>query len=88
MEPFLETHMASLVVEFAARGKNSSPVYKLWGDGNWAEFYQYDLYRALGMTAEAQSFHDSWIDPGHYDNFPAVRRTGFGLVLSSVERSR
>ena len=70
VEPFLESHMASLVVEFTARGKNTSPVYKLWGDGNWAEFYQYDLYRALGMTAEAQSFHDSWVDPGHYDDFP------------------
>lgn len=69
-EPFLETHMAALVVEFTSRGKNSSPIYKLWGDGNWAEFYQYDLYRALGMTAQAQAFHDAWIDPGHYDDFP------------------
>ena len=69
-EPFLESHMGSLVVEFTSRGKNTSPIYKLWGDGNWAEFYQYDLYRALGMSAEAQSLRDQWLDPAHYDNFP------------------
>jgi hypothetical protein len=69
-EPFLESHMASLVIEFTSRGKNTSPIYKIWGDGNWAEFYQYDLYRAMGMASAAQTFHDAWVDAAHYDDFP------------------
>lgn len=47
------THEVAHVVESTALHQGS-PAFGLWGDSKWAEIYQYDLYLALGMTAEAE----------------------------------
>jgi hypothetical protein len=48
------SHEAGHVVESTNNGRHGSPAFPIWGDSKWMEFYQYDLYSALGMTADAQ----------------------------------
>ncbi len=36
------------------------------------EFYSYDVYTNLGMTAEAKSFYDRMVADTHTDNFPTA----------------
>jgi hypothetical protein len=64
----LPTHETSHVVEIASNGVHGSPAFGLWGDSKWAEFYIYDAYVGLGMTAEAKKVYDDWIDGA--DTFP------------------
>jgi hypothetical protein len=64
----ISTHEVSHIVEGASRGMHGSPAFGLWGDSKWAEFYQYDLYVALGLSAEAKRVHDEFI--GKSDDFP------------------
>jgi hypothetical protein len=33
---------------------HGSPAFGIWMDSKWNEFYQYDLYVGLGLTADAQ----------------------------------
>ena len=50
------SHEIGHVVESTAPyPRRTSPAFGLWGDSKWAEFYQYDLYVALGMTEHAQA---------------------------------
>jgi hypothetical protein len=46
--------VAHIVESTAFYPKRGSPGFRLWGDSKWAEFYQYDLYVALGMTKDAE----------------------------------
>lgn len=64
----LPSHEVSHIVEGASRGVRGSPAFGLWGDSKWAEFYQYDLYVGLGMTAEAERVYNEFINKA--DNFP------------------
>jgi hypothetical protein len=64
----ISTHEVAHVVEGASRGVHGSPAFRLWGDSKWAEFYQYDLYVALGETAEAERVLREFTDKS--DDFP------------------
>jgi hypothetical protein len=56
------------VVESANNGRHGSPAYTVWGDSKWAEFYQYDLYMALGMEREAGRLYGTFM--AGTDTFP------------------
>jgi hypothetical protein len=62
------SHEAGHVVEAANNGIHESPAFPLWGDSKWMEFYQYDAYVALGMTAEAKRLFDRFT--ATTDSFP------------------
>lgn len=64
----ISTHEVSHIVELATNGVHGSPAFGLWGDSKWAEFYQYDLYVALGLTTDAQSAYNDFM--GKSDSFP------------------
>ncbi|MGW0894301.1 hypothetical protein [Saccharopolyspora sp. NPDC002578] len=64
------THETGHVVELIASGKHGSPAFSLWGDSKWMEFYIYDVYKGLGMEAEAADFHDRMMADDHTDDFP------------------
>ncbi|MDQ1658797.1 MAG: hypothetical protein QOD41_3880 [Cryptosporangiaceae bacterium] len=69
------THETGHVVESTASGKHGSPAFPLWQDSKWMEFYIYDAYVALGMTAEAKAFYDKNITKS--DSFPAANTHWF-----------
>jgi hypothetical protein len=62
------SHESGHVVESANNGIHNSPAFPLWGDSKWMEFYQYDAYVALGMTADAQRLFDMFTKTT--DTFP------------------
>ncbi|MEV0088614.1 hypothetical protein [Saccharopolyspora sp. NPDC050642] len=64
------THEAGHVVEGIAAGKHGSPAFGLWGDSKWMEFYIYDVYKSLGMAAEAEDFYNRKTADDHVDDFP------------------
>jgi hypothetical protein len=65
----LVSHEIGHVVESTAPyPRRSSPAFGLWGDSKWAEFYQYDLYVALGMTEHAEAVFDRFTNAS--DDFP------------------
>ena len=53
-------HEAGHIVEGANNGVHGSPAFGIWGDSKWMEFYQYDAYVALGMTAEAERVFEQY----------------------------
>jgi hypothetical protein len=69
------THETGHVVESTASGKHGSPAFPLWQDSKWMEFYIYDAYVALGMTAEATAFYNKNITKS--DSFPAANTHWF-----------
>jgi hypothetical protein len=69
---FQSSHLLANVVEAAAAGKSGSPAFPLWGNSKWAEFYQYDLYRALGDQAEVDHLYGLWTADGWSDPFPVA----------------
>jgi hypothetical protein len=64
----LPSHEVAHVVEGANNGVHGSPAFPIWHDSKWAEIYQYDVYLALGMTADAQRVFTRFT--GTTDNFP------------------
>ena len=64
----LPSHEVSHVVEGANNGVHGSPAFPVWGDSKWAEFYQYDVYKAIGREADAKRVYDKFI--AGKDNFP------------------
>ncbi|RAJ10690.1 putative secreted protein (Por secretion system target) [Chitinophaga skermanii] len=52
-------HEIGHIVEGASRGVKESPAFPLWGDSKWCVIYQYDVYQALGWTAEATRWYNS-----------------------------
>lgn len=71
----LASHEVSHVVEGASRGVHGSPAFGIWGDSKWAEFYQYDLYVGLGLTAEAERVFDKFSNGS--DTFPQANTHWF-----------
>lgn len=61
-------HEVAHIVEFAANDTKGSPAFRLWGDSKWAEIYQYDVYKALGLNSEAQRIYNSFTSKA--ENFP------------------
>jgi hypothetical protein len=69
---FQISHMAANLVEDTSAGRSGSPALGLWGDSKWAEFYQYDLYRGVGMQAESDAHYAVWVSDGWTDTFPVM----------------
>src|SRR5207247_518369 len=62
------SHESGHVVEAANNGIHEPPAFPIWGDSKWMEFYQYDVYTALGMTADAKRLFDMFT--ANTDSFP------------------
>jgi hypothetical protein len=62
------SHEVAHIVEGASRGIHGSPGWDVWGDSKWAEFFQYDAYKALGMEQDAQRLHAAF--SAKADSFP------------------
>jgi hypothetical protein len=64
----IPTHEVSHVVEGSNNGMAGSPQFGLWGDSKWAEFFLYDMYTSLGLTADAQRVFNAFTNGA--DTFP------------------
>lgn len=64
----MASHEVAHIVEGASRGVHGSPAWEIWRDSKWAEFYQYDVYVALGMDAEAKRVYEKFTNTS--DDFP------------------
>lgn len=71
----LTTHEVAHIVEGAAKGIHNSPAFPIWGDSKWAEIFNYDVYRGLGRTADAQRWYNMMINGS--DNFPRANTYWF-----------
>lgn len=60
--------LGHIVESTASHTKYGSPAFGLWKDSKWMEFYQYDVYLALGMTEHAQVVFDRFT--AQSDDFP------------------
>ena len=69
------THEVGHIVEFASKGKHNSPAFKIWGDSKWMEIYQYDVYKNLGMAADAERWYNKCMATS--DNFPKANTQWF-----------
>lgn len=68
----MPTHEMGHIVESASNDHHGSPAFPLWQDSKWMEFYLYDVYSGLGMTAEATRWYGEMLDNGHTDDFPVA----------------
>ncbi|HEY0710768.1 MAG TPA: hypothetical protein VGG33_28445, partial [Polyangia bacterium] len=64
----LLSHELAHIVEGASNGTHESPAFTVWGDSKWAELFQYDLYVALGLTADAERVFQKFSNT--VENFP------------------
>jgi hypothetical protein len=62
------SHEMAHIVEGSSNGIHESPAFEVWRDSKWAEIFQYDVYRALGMTADADRVRARFIST--QDSFP------------------
>jgi hypothetical protein len=69
------SHETSHIVEGASRSSHGSPAFGLWGDSKWAEFFQYDLYVALGLSNEAARLFDKFTNTS--DSYPVANAHWF-----------
>ena len=64
----IASHEVAHVVESTAAGGQGSPSFPVWRDSKWAEIFQYDVYLALGLTADAQRVFTRFTN--QTDSFP------------------
>jgi hypothetical protein len=64
----ISTHEICHVVEGGNNNVHGSPAFPVWGDSKWAEFCQFDLYNALGMTDDVSRTMTKFTNT--QDNFP------------------
>jgi hypothetical protein len=64
----IATHEVCHVIESSSQNVHGSPAFGIWGDSKWAEICQYDTYRALGMTADAERVRTRFLNTT--DSFP------------------
>jgi hypothetical protein len=69
----IPVHEIFHIVEFASFNTQGSPGFGepphgIWGDSKMAEIFGYDVYKGLGLTAEAERVKSSSM--GNSDNFP------------------
>ncbi|MCZ4224308.1 hypothetical protein [Pedobacter rhodius] len=74
-EKDIVTHEVGHIVEFASKGKHNSPAFKIWADSKWMEIYQYDVYKNLGMTGDAERWYNKCM--ATVDNFPKANTQWF-----------
>lgn len=53
-------HEVGHIVEGSAHGVHESPAFDIWKDSKWAEIFQYDVYRGIGMHDEALRLYDQY----------------------------
>jgi hypothetical protein len=82
----LPSHEVAHVVEGANNGVHGSPAFPIWRDSKWAEIYQYDVYLALGMTADAQRLHTRF--SATTDSFPRAGTRWFRDWFFPLYRDR
>ncbi|SEL73482.1 hypothetical protein SAMN05444354_10840 [Stigmatella aurantiaca] len=71
----LVTHEVAHIVEGASKGIQRSPAFGIWGDSKWAEIFNYDVYLALGRTADANRWFN--LMQNATDNFPRANTHWF-----------
>jgi hypothetical protein len=64
----LIAHEIGHIVEGTSYNTLNSPAFPIWGDSKWMEIYQYDVYKGLGWSEKAQSWHNRMLLTN--DNFP------------------
>jgi hypothetical protein len=57
----IPTHEVGHIVESTPYGLKNSPAFGLWGDSKWCEIFIYDVYKGLGMNAEATRWYNNCI---------------------------
>ena len=62
------SHEMGHIVEGSNNGIHESPAFEVWKDSKWCEFYQYDLYVALGLRYDADRVYQKWYHQA--DDFP------------------
>ena len=69
------SHEIGHIVEGANNDVEESPAFEMWRDSKWIEFYQYDLYMALGLRNDARRIYEKWSNQS--DDFPRPRTHWF-----------
>lgn len=64
----LSTHEIGHIVEGASKGVKESPAFDIWHDSKWMEIYQYDVYKGLNRTADAERWYNKMMTTT--DNYP------------------
>jgi len=62
------SHEMGHIVEGSSNGIHESPAFEVWSDSKWAEIFQYDVYVALGMKADADRVFKKFTETE--DDFP------------------
>jgi hypothetical protein len=70
-------HVAAVLVEHVAHGRNGAPADPLWRQGKWAELYRYDLYLGTDMKGLADAYYILWTSDGATDPFPVANTHWF-----------
>jgi hypothetical protein len=65
-------HVAAVLVEHVARGRDGAPADPMWHQGKWAELYRYDLYLGTDMKSLADTYYGFWTADGATDPFPVA----------------
>ncbi|MFZ6012205.1 MAG: hypothetical protein ACOYXT_17825 [Bacteroidota bacterium] len=73
----LPTHEVFHIVESASFNTKGSPGFGnppngIWGDSKFAEIYQYDVYRGLGLQAEAERWYNQVINQSNNNPKPGT----------------
>jgi len=71
----LISHEMAHIVEGSSNGVHESPAFTVWGDSKWAEFFQYDVYVALGLQQDADRVFARFMDTR--DGFPRPNTAWF-----------
>jgi hypothetical protein len=69
------------IVEGSNNAVHESPAFEVWKDSKWCEFYQYDLYVALGLRHDADRVYEKWYQ--QVDDFPRPRLDGLQFAKPS-----
>ena len=64
-----QVHEVGHVVEGSSHGVHESPAFDIWGDSKWAEIFQYDVYKGIGRTDDADRLYDQYMDTS--EDFPS-----------------
>ena len=65
----LPTHEIAHIVEGASKGVHRSPAFPVWGDSKWAEIFNFDVYKGLGMYSDTLRWFNMMNRTS--DNFPS-----------------
>lgn len=72
-------HELCHIVEGVGGGYNGSMFFPIWGDSKWAEIFQYDIFKGLGVS-RAESWHKAYTEgatPGGGAEYPNPERVNY-----------